>query len=144
MVTRNFDKEIENESIQREDPINFKLFGTQWDCRDEVNGKLLMDQAAGLDSDSLQDQRNGVIGILQMTVLPDQVEDLLEELDDPDKVIQLGKLVEIVGWLVEQYTDRPTEQPANSPNGQGGRGPTSTARRPAKAPASRRSARATT
>lgn len=143
MVTRNFDREIENETVERED-VNFRLFGTQWDCREQVNGKLLMDQAASLDGDSLVDQRDGVIGILKMTVLPDQIDDLLAELDDPDKVIQLQKLVEIVGWLVEQYVDRPTEQPARSPNGPGSRGRTSTAKRTAKASTSRRSTPATT
>ena len=35
-------------------------------------------------------------------------------LDDPDTVIEIDELAELVGWLVEQYTARPTEKPASS------------------------------
>lgn len=117
MATRDFDKEIARETIVREDPIEFKLFDETWHCRDDVNGKLLMDRAADLNSDSLMDQRAGVVGVFQMTVITEEIDDLTDLLDDPDKVIQLAKLVEIVGWLVEEYTERPTAPPSPSRRG---------------------------
>ena len=38
-------------------------------------------------------------------------------LDDPDTDISIDELAELVGWLVEQYTSRPTEKPGNSSAG---------------------------
>lgn len=144
MVLRDFDKEIDKETPERVDPIQFKLFGRKWDCRDDANGKLLMDRAADMESDSLELQRDGVVGIFQMIVVTDQIEELLDYLDDPDTKIQLAKLVEIIGWLVEQYGERPTEPPAPSPRGRRTSARTSPARRPAKASTSRPTPSATT
>lgn len=38
-------------------------------------------------------------------------------LDDPDTEIEIDELAELVGWLVEQYTSRPTQKPGNSSTG---------------------------
>lgn len=45
---------------------------------------------------------------------------LLHVLDDPDTEITLKELAELVGWLVEQYTGRPTRNAESSRNGAGG------------------------
>ena len=42
---------------------------------------------------------------------------LRNTLADPDTVIDIEELAELVGWLVEQYTSRPTQKPANSSGG---------------------------
>lgn len=38
-------------------------------------------------------------------------------LNDPNTEIGIEELAEIVGWLVEQYTNRPTKSASNSPTG---------------------------
>lgn len=38
-------------------------------------------------------------------------------LDDPDTEIDIEELAELVGWLVEQYTSRPTQKPSSSSGG---------------------------
>jgi hypothetical protein len=54
-------------------------------------------------------------------------------LDDPDTEIDIEELAELVGWLVEQYTSRPTQKSSSS---SGGSGSTSrTSRRAARRPA---------
>lgn len=40
-------------------------------------------------------------------------------LDDPDTDITIEELAELVGWLVEQYTARPTAKPGTSSSGRG-------------------------
>lgn len=153
---RDFDKEID--SSPRDEEVKFKLFGRTWVCVDDVNGKRLLDNAALLDSDSVKDQRDGVIAVF-MDVLDStphgvksdddeettsDVEEFLDILDDPKTKIPLALLVEIVGYLVGQYTDRPTEPPANSTTGTRSRGRTSTARQSGRARTSARSVPART
>lgn len=56
-------------------------------------------------------------------------------LDSPDTEIQVEELAELVGWLVEQYTGRPTVSAGSSRNGRGSTKPTSRrARRSRAAP----------
>lgn len=56
-------------------------------------------------------------------------------LDSPDTEIQVEELAELVGWLVEQYTGRPTVSASSSRNGSGSTKPTSRrARRSRAAP----------
>src|SRR5437763_5905854 len=50
-------------------------------------------------------------------------------LDDPDTAIELQELAEMVGWLVEQYTGRPTRSAGRSGAGASG---TSRGSRPAR------------
>lgn len=50
---------------------------------------------------------------------------LLNLLDDPDVAIEISELAELVGWLVEQYTGRPTGNASTSRNGAGRTGATS-------------------
>jgi len=51
-------------------------------------------------------------------------------LDSPDTEIDINELAELVGWLVEQYTARPTGSAANSRGGaMNGRGTSRRARR---------------
>lgn len=38
-------------------------------------------------------------------------------LDDPDTEIEIDELAELVGWLVEQYTSRPTQKASSSSGG---------------------------
>lgn len=54
-------------------------------------------------------------------------------LDDPDTEIEIDELAELVGWLVEQYTSRPTQKPSSSSGGSspGNRTSRRAARRPA-------------
>jgi len=39
-------------------------------------------------------------------------------LHDKDKIVDVETLGEITGWLIEQYTNRPTQRPENSSGGQ--------------------------
>lgn len=50
---------------------------------------------------------------------------LQDVLDDPDTQIELNELAELVGWLVEQYTGRPTVSAGNSRGGGANMRPTS-------------------
>lgn len=58
----------------------------------------------------------------------DGLRDVLESKADP---VDMELLVELVGWLVEEYTGRPTQRPAGSPDGLSSTGPTSTVDAPA-------------
>lgn len=122
-------------------------------CRERVNGKLLMDLIAMVDSNSVGLQSKGITKIFDITLVPDDGENpdeylgkvltseeyrlaqavgetrkngfdptssmgrFQEVIDDPATPVEMEELAEIVGWLVEQYTGRPTENAKPSANG---------------------------
>lgn len=159
MAVRDFDAEISTDP--RDEPVQFKLFKRTWECVDDVNGKRLLDLAAMLDGDSVKEQRDAVLQVFTEVLdsteretgarteddepeTTSDIDEFMEILDDPKTRIPLGVLVEVTGYLVEQYTDRPTGRPAPSQNGRGSRGHTSTVARGGKASTSGRSRRVTT
>jgi len=98
------------------EPISFKLHGEDFSCRASVQGKLLLrlvassnDPVAGAES----------INSFFKMVLVDESYKRFEALcNDDEKIVPVETLGEIVGWLVEQYSDRPTQRPEGSPSGQ--------------------------
>lgn len=138
MANRDFDSEIDR---TEKEPVWFKLMGKRWDCTEDVNGKRLLDNVAMLDGDSVADQRDGVLAIFGDCIEESQQDEFFELLDDPKTIVPMGKLVEISGWLAEQFADRPTKQREQSQTGRANGGRTSTAKRTAKASTSRASAR---
>ncbi len=77
----------------------------------------LTDAAAGLDM---------IFGLFAK-MLPSAEYDRFEALaNDPESVIEMETLAEIIGWLIEEYTGRPTVPPSSSGDGRQSTSPSST------------------
>ena len=139
------------------EPITFDLGEeTGLNCREKVNGKLLIELVGKVESGSVSAQTDGILSVFAVCLRtndgehpddytgkdpsrhsPREIEEANEEgieigvdptsslgrlrnvLDDPDTAIEIDELAELVGWLVEQYTARPTTKPGNSSPGSG-------------------------
>jgi hypothetical protein len=53
-----------------------------------------------------------------LTLLPESLERFNNLLNDPEKIVSVETLSEITGWLVGEYSERPTKEPERSSNGQ--------------------------
>ena len=97
----------------------FALYGETFTCKKAMQGRALLSMVA-----SSSDANNAAAGAKAITDFFDHV--LVEEsiarfntlLEHPDKIIEVEKLSEVVAWLVEEYTSRPTLRPEVSPAGQ--------------------------
>jgi hypothetical protein len=56
--------------------------------------------------------------MMKEVLVPESVEPFIKGLSDRDKPIGLQQINQIVPWLMETYTGRPTEAPDSSSNGQ--------------------------
>jgi hypothetical protein len=50
-----------------------------------------------------------MISMLQMAILPEDKDEFMELIDDPDVAIPIETLADILIWLAEAYTGRPTQ-----------------------------------
>ena len=99
-------------------PLSFKLYGEDYQCKTALQGKVLLDMVADSGSDS-----NGMATALidkffAKVLLPESFERFLKLVEDPSKIVTVEKLGEITSWLVEQYSSRPTSGLEHSQSGQ--------------------------
>lgn len=93
------------------EPIKFKLYDEEFTCIPQVQGKILLELVA--DSSSEDAIRSSlVIDKFFGYVLEEESYVRFDALvHDKYKIISVETLAEITGWLVEEYTNRPEEQP---------------------------------
>lgn len=93
------------------EPLSFKLHGENFECVEEVQGKLMLDLVADSGSEDPV-KAAGVVNKFFKQVLKDESWTRFEALlEDKERIVTVETLAEITGWLVEEYTGRPTEGP---------------------------------
>ena len=117
MTTDRF-KDFGSGSDVNTQPLSFKLYGEDYQCKTALQGKVLLDMVADSGSES-----NGMATALidkffAKVLLPESFERFLKLVEDPTKIVTVEKLGEITSWLVEQYSSRPTSGLEDSQSGQ--------------------------
>jgi len=92
------------------DPISFKLHGETFHALPSIPGKFLLELVG-----ATQDGQN-----VSMKMISEFFEQVLTDesftrfdalLEDKVKVVSAETLVAIIEWLIEEYSNRPEEQP---------------------------------
>ena len=109
-------------------PLGFKLNEEEFSCKQAMSGAALLDFVRRADSDSGGMAAEAIIQFLNMSLEEDDAARFDAMIKDPDRIVEVETLGEIAGWLVEQYTTRPTRARSRSANGRSsaGRGSTDT------------------
>ena len=95
-------------------PLSFKLYNEDFNCIPAVQGKLLLDLVKDSGADDPA-KSAAIIDKFFSQVLTDESYERFDALlKHKEKIVSMDTLAEITGWLVEEYTDRPTEGPAVS------------------------------
>lgn len=136
MTTRHKDFGSDS-TIEEYEPITFALSGEVFACRAAIPGAAILRFARTANSGDGSGSAEAVYMFFERVMEPEEYARFDEFINDSDRVIRIEKLGEIVEWLVGEYTERPTQQPASSSSTTRSAGRTSTARRSAKASGSR-------
>lgn len=96
------------------EPISFKLWDIEFHCLPEIQGKVLLDMVSDSSSDDPVKSTKVISQFFDSVLIGDSKEKFNELLVDPEKIVSVDTLGEIIGWLVEQYSDRPTKRPEDS------------------------------
>ena len=99
-------------------PLSFKLYGEDFQCKTALQGKVLLEMVSDAGSDA-----NGMAAALidkffAKVLLPESLDRFLKLVNDPNKIVTVEKLGEITSWLVEQYSSRPIPGLEDSQSGQ--------------------------
>lgn len=91
------------------EPIVFKLHGEEFTCRGYIQGKVLLGLVEAA-SDNEGAGAAGVVTELFKKVMDEENYTRFDNLiNDPNRYVSVDMLAEITTWLVEQYSERPTQ-----------------------------------
>lgn len=113
-----FKKFAGGKKISDFEPLNFELNGTQFNCFPAIQGSVLLEFVRDASSESGGDSAAALYNFLSSAMPTEEYAKLQGVLHDPETIIEIDLIGEIVSWLVEEYSSRPTQQPEVSSNGQ--------------------------
>ena len=104
-------KDFGGAPTEETEPVSFKLHDQEFSCVASVQGRVLLSMV----SDAQSQDPAVIAGMTDKFfgyVLTDESLERFNKLTtDKDTIVSMETLGEIVGWLVEQYSDRPNQQP---------------------------------
>lgn len=77
----------------------------------------MLDLISKSDADKPAETAQMVFDFFNKVLLDDSAVRFRALVEDPERIVQMETLGEIVSWLVEEYTNRPTQGPELSSTG---------------------------
>lgn len=110
----------------RNEPVEFVLNGVIIHCAKNVSGMTMLQFATVAGNEEVQDGSvvaTAIMDLLKKIILPASWPAFIEVASDPNAGVGVEELGEIVGWLAEAYSDRPTQPSSPSSSGPPATGP---------------------
>lgn len=92
-------------------PITFKLHDEEFSCKPAIQGKILMNLASGSNSDDPGQAVKTIDSFFNYVLLEESNKRFQELLVDEHRIVSMETISDIVSWLIEEYTERPNQQP---------------------------------
>jgi len=91
------------------EPIQFELEGETFEAYGQVPGAVLLDFIAASSQEDSTGTAGAIIGYLKSSMDKENFRRFDKLTRDPEKIIELQVLADIVAYLIEERTNRPTE-----------------------------------
>jgi hypothetical protein len=93
------------------EPVTFKLHDEEFSCREQLQGKALLDLVARAGSEDPAESAKTITLFFEQVLLEESYKRFDALLNHPEKIVTVEALGEISGWLVEVYAGRPEGEP---------------------------------
>jgi hypothetical protein len=104
-------KDFGSPATNENETVSFKLFDEEFFCVPALPGKVLLNLVGKSNSDIPAEQASIVTDFFDSALVEESLERFNALIVDKDRVVTTETLGEITGWLIEQYSSRPEEQP---------------------------------
>lgn len=121
-----FKKFTGGKRISDYEPLEFELNGNVFKCRPAIQGTVMLEFIKKTSSENGGDAATALYDFLQSSMPEEEYVRLDKLLKNPEVIIEIETIGEVVTWLIEQYSKRPTQQPEPSSNGEPTSGTSST------------------
>jgi hypothetical protein len=94
-------------NIETAEKLTFKLYGEDFHCFPEIQGKVLLEFSSLSDSENPSESSAAIVNFFK-SVMDEESYGRFDDLaTDPTRIVSVQTLAEIVEWLVGEYTNRP-------------------------------------
>ena len=88
--------------------LTFKLYGEEFECYPEMQGKTLLGFVEMSASEDNAQAVKAISSFFANVLTPESNERFDALASDPERIVNVVTLTEIISWIMEQYSDRPT------------------------------------
>lgn len=96
------------------EPLGFELNGEEFTCHAAIPGAVMIDFIRRADSDSMGNSAEALFSFLKSSMDESEYERFNKLINDPEVIIDISLIGEIVSYLIEEYGERPTKGQENS------------------------------
>ena len=96
---------------QSAEPLKFALHGEEFECYPRLQGKTLLQFVEEANADDAASSARVTRTFFAKVMNKETYERFDAMLENPDKIVTVEALGEIIGWLLEEYSSRPNQQP---------------------------------
>lgn len=111
-------KDFGNPEDSKAENLTFRLHGEEFSCYPAMPGKVLLEFIQKTSSENGGDSAAAVNMFFQKVLLPESYERFDKLAQDPDRIVSMSTLADIVSWVMEEYSDRPSEGSEHSQSGE--------------------------
>ena len=94
--------------IDRE-KLSFKIHGEEFECVTALPGKTLLNFAAVSSSEDGAESAKAISYFFEKVLVPESYARFEVLTDDPNRLVTVENLAQIIEFLIEELTDRPTQ-----------------------------------
>lgn len=91
-------------------PLSFELCERNFKCRPALQSKKLLEFVKDADGGSGLSAGEAIHKFMETVIVPEDVQAWKDLLDSDEFIVDVSLLSNVVTWLVEQYSGRPTPQ----------------------------------
>lgn len=107
-------------------PMEMTINDQTFKVRGAMSGIQLLNMIKAMDGDNDVDSAATMIGFIERAILVEDRERAMDYLENSEPPVPLTMLTDIITWLIEEYTGKPTEPSAPSADGSTSSGSTNT------------------
>lgn len=104
---KDFGRPVNTDELE---PVTFDLYGETYTCYKQIHGVTLLRFVKDANSEDGAKAPEAMLGIFERVMPPEEYKKFEALCNDPETVVPVDTLGEIIGWLLEIYADRPTKR----------------------------------
>lgn len=94
--------------------VGFDLYGQHFVCYKQINGIALLRFVKEANNEDGARATQALLDIFERVMNQTEYDKFIALCEDPDTIVPVDTLSEIIGFLIEVYTDRPTKPSEDS------------------------------
>ena len=104
-------RDFGSQDLENKESVSFMIHGEEFHCVKAIQGRVLLDLVAKSTSEDPAVQASVIDSFFSKVLQDESLERFNLLLEDKEKIVTTETLAEITTWLIEQYGERPNQQP---------------------------------